>query len=76
MCLSKNVLREREAPEQIVLGANDSIFCPLIAIAILCEFQYTQDSFLPGVEAKSSRKRAVNQVPDNRYPVGVRMKIP
>ena len=40
---SKNVLEERDAPDQIILGANDPVFCPLIAIAILCEFQTQQD---------------------------------
>ena len=43
ICWSKNVLEEREAPEQIILGANDPMFCPLIAIAIMCEFEYTQE---------------------------------
>ena len=31
---SKNVLEERVAPDQIILGAMDTAFCPILAIAI------------------------------------------
>ena len=34
---SKNVLEERDAPDQIILGAMDPSFCPLLAIAIHTE---------------------------------------
>ena len=34
---SKNVLEERDAPDQIILGAMDHSFCPLLAIAIHTE---------------------------------------
>ena len=34
MCWSKNVIDERDAPDQIVLGADNTSFCPLLALAI------------------------------------------
>ena len=37
MCWSKNVLEERDAPEQIVFGAMDPKFCVLMAIGIHLE---------------------------------------
>ena len=38
MCWSKNVLEERSAPSQIVLGARDSSFCTLLGVAVHFEF--------------------------------------
>ena len=38
MCWSKNVLEERSAPSQIILGARDPNFCTLLALAIHFEF--------------------------------------
>jgi hypothetical protein len=37
MCWSKNVLEERDAPEQIIFGANDPTFCVLLALGIHLE---------------------------------------
>ena len=34
MCWSKNVLDERDSPDQIILGAGDPTFCPIVALAI------------------------------------------
>jgi len=39
MCWSKNVLDERDAPNQILLGAADPNFCVLLALAIHLEHQ-------------------------------------
>ena len=38
MCWSKNVLEERGAPDQIILGAKDPYFCTILALAIHFEF--------------------------------------
>ena len=37
MCWSKNVLEERDAPDQILLGAMDPDFCILLVLAIYLE---------------------------------------
>jgi hypothetical protein len=37
MCWSKNVLEERDAPDQILLGSMDTDFCVLMALAIYLE---------------------------------------
>ena len=34
MCWSKNVLEERDAPDQIILGAADEDFCTILALAV------------------------------------------
>jgi hypothetical protein len=37
MCWSKNVLEERDAPDQIVIGAMDRRYCILLALGIYLE---------------------------------------
>ena len=37
MCWSKNVIEEREAPDQIIIGAENPIFCTLLGLAILLD---------------------------------------
>jgi hypothetical protein len=37
MCWSKNVLEERDAPDQILLGAMDRCYCVLLALGIFLE---------------------------------------
>jgi hypothetical protein len=37
MCRSKNVLEERDAPDQIVIGAMDRRYCMLLALGIYLE---------------------------------------
>ena len=37
MCWSKNVLEERDAPDQILLGASDRNYCILLALGIYSE---------------------------------------
>jgi hypothetical protein len=37
LCWSKNMLEERESPEQILMGAMDSLFCLLLALATYLE---------------------------------------
>ena len=39
MCWSKNVLEERDSPDQIILGAMDPQFCVLLALAAHLEFK-------------------------------------
>ena len=38
MCWSKNVLEERESPDQIIIGANDPSFCVILAIAMHVDY--------------------------------------
>ena len=39
---SKNVNTERDAPEQIVLGANDPYYCAVLGLAVNIEYHTTQ----------------------------------
>jgi hypothetical protein len=43
MCWSKNVLEERDAPEQIVIGSGDATFCVLLTLGT-----YLEDAFMSG----------------------------
>ena len=38
MCWSKNVLEERDAPDQIILGSADPDFCVLLSLAVHLEY--------------------------------------
>ena len=40
MCWSKNVLEERAAPAQIIFGANNFNFCPLLTLELFLELYY------------------------------------
>lgn len=40
LCWSKNVLEERAAPPQIMFGANQFKFCPLLTLALFLELFY------------------------------------
>lgn len=40
MCWSKNVLEERAAPAQIIFGASNYNFCPLLTLALFLELFY------------------------------------
>ena len=37
MCWSKNVMKERDSPEQIIFGARDPIYCAQLGLAIYLE---------------------------------------
>jgi len=37
MCWSKNIREERESPDQILIGANDPMYCVLLSLAIYLE---------------------------------------
>ena len=64
---SKNVLEERQAPPQIILGAHDPDFCPLVNLGLFLEQMYTMDENEEGQvncfaaiarSAKNSKSRA------------------
>ena len=56
MCWSKNVVEERDAPDQIVLGADNSSFCPLLALAI-----HLDSAIRTGMMNEQSRLFIVNK---------------
>lgn len=56
MCWSKNVVEERDAPDQIVLGADNSNFCPLLALAI-----HLDSAIRTGMMNEQSRLFIVNK---------------
>eukprot|EP00957_Ditylum_brightwellii_P162640 12384492-Ditylum_brightwellii.AAC.1 len=46
MCWSKNVLEERDAPEQVIFGANNPNFCAILGLAIHLEHGLKDGSVL------------------------------
>jgi hypothetical protein len=46
MCWSKNVLEERDAPDQILLGSMDRCYCILLGLAIFLEVWYEAEEGL------------------------------
>ena len=42
LCWSKNVREERDAPEQIIFGAQDYLFCTLLGLAVHLEVSLQQ----------------------------------
>ena len=64
MCWSKNVSEERDAPDQILLGAMNPSFCVMLALAVHLEIwleeEDSENSFLFGLSDNpdNSRSRA------------------
>ncbi len=59
LCWSKNVLTEEDAPAQILLGAMDERYCPLIGLALWLEYSLSMRDIktyvfeLDGIEGKT-----------------------
>jgi hypothetical protein len=43
LCWCKNVMEERAAPQQIMLGANNPHFCPILNLALYLEVLFPTD---------------------------------
>ena len=64
---SKNVMEERDCPDQIMLGANDTDFCVLLALAIYLESRFTlgygDPRFLFGKREQDNEPRKAKETP-------------
>lgn len=58
LCWSKNVMEERDAPDQILIGAFDHRYCPLIGLGGWLEFHFAKhpdaNEFVFGIHGKSN----------------------
>ena len=64
MCWSKNVLDERDAPDQILIGAMDERYCILLALAEFLETNEDPSSFLFGIDREEDPKALKKKASD------------
>jgi hypothetical protein len=70
LCWSKNVMEERDAPDQILIGASDHRYCPLIGLGGWLEFHFAKhpmaNEFVFGIHGLSNpnsiKQHASNQL--------------
>jgi hypothetical protein len=71
MCWSKNVLDERDAPDQLLLGAMDQRYCVLLGLAVWLEINKETSPFLFGIgridDPDALKKKASDFVRDNVF---------
>lgn len=71
MCWSKNVRDERDAPDQILLGAMDQRYCVLLGLAVWLETDVDESPFLFGIDGiddpEALKKKASDFVRDNVF---------
>jgi hypothetical protein len=68
LCWSKNVMEERDAPDQLLMGANDWRYCPLVGLGLWLEYHFMinpeQNDFYFGIQGlndlKAIKKRAAD----------------
>ena len=73
MCWSKNVLDERRTTDQIVLGAADLCFCPLLSLAIHLEYNIENGTIGPksslfGINKALASDRLKKIISDDSFP--------
>ena len=70
MCWSKNVMDERDAPDQILLGAMDQQYCVLLGLAVWLELG-DESPFLFGIDGINNpdaiKKMASDFIRDNVF---------
>ena len=70
LCWSKNVREERDAPEQIIFGAQDYLFCALLGLAVHLEVSLQQGTARESIYVFSlggNNERGAKRTKDQAY---------